>query len=429
LSSIKLDYGKDGIEIKVNPSWNLTVFRPKSQEVIEDTSKLIREAINNPIGTLPLKDIIKEKGDIKQACIVVSDATRPVPSKIILKALIEELNSYGIEDSQMLILIATGLHRRSREDELERILGKELKNRLKSIDHVATDKASLKSFGTAPDGIPIYINKHYCESDLKILTGYVEPHFFFGFSGGRKSLSPGIAGAETIQANHSAENIAHPLARFGIDEGNPMHENSKQISDIIGADFIVNVCINEKHEITQIATGNIKQVHEQLVDYQMKYIFKEIDELYDIVVCGNGGYPLDLNLYQAVKSMATGEIAVKEGGTIISVNELSDGVGIGQENFRDLIFSGKTPKTLYEQVLNKEIVIPDQWEIQVLARIMMKAEIYVISSLKKDELGNIGLKHAETVEEAIEASLKKHGKNARILILPNGPQVIPILKK
>ena len=429
MSSIKFDYGKDGIEIQINPSWNLTVFRPKSQELIEDTNKSIREAINNPIGTIPLKDIIKEKGNLKQICIVVSDATRPVPSKIILKALIEELNSYGIEDNQILILIATGLHRCSREDELERILGTELKNRLKSIDHVATDNDSLKYFGKASDGIPIYINKHYCESDLKILTGYVEPHFFFGFAGGRKSIAPGIAGAETIQANHSAENIAHPMARFGIDEGNPMHENSKQISNIIGADFIVNVCINEHHEITQVAAGNIKLVHERLVNYQLNYIFKEIDELYDIVICGNGGYPLDLNLYQAVKSMAIGEIAVKEGGTIISVNELSDGVGIGQENFRDLIFSGKNPKTLYEQVLNKEIIIPDQWEIQVLTRIMMKAEIYVISSLKEEDIGNIGLKHADSVEEAIEASLKKHGKGAKILILPNGPQVIPILKK
>lgn len=429
MSTIKFDYGKDGIKIQVNPSWNLTVFRPKNQEVIKDANTSIREAINNPIGSLPLKDIIKEKGDLKQICIVVSDATRPVPSKIILKALIEELNSYGIEDNQILILIATGLHRQSREDELERILGNELKNRLKFVDHVATDNNSLKYFGKASDGIPIYINKHYCESDLKILTGYVEPHFFFGFAGGRKSIAPGIAGAETIQANHSAENIAHPLARFGIDEGNPMHENSKQISDIIGADFIVNVCINEHHEITQVAAGNIKQVHERLVDYQLNYIFKEIDELYDIVICGNGGYPLDLNLYQAVKSMAIGEIAVKEGGTIISVNELSDGVGIGQENFRDLIFSSKTPKTLYEQVLNKEIIIPDQWEIQVLTRIMMKAEIYVVSSLKEEDIGNIGLKHADSVEEAIEASLKKHGRGAKMLILPNGPQVIPILKK
>ena len=429
MSTIKFDYGKDGIEIKVNPSWNLTVLRPKRQEVIEDTDKSIKEAINTPIGTLSLRDIIKEKGDLKQVCIVVSDVTRPVPSKLILKVLIEELNSYGIEDNQILILIATGLHRRSREDELERILGTELKSRLKYIDHVATDKDSLKYFGTAPDGVPIYINKHYCESDLKILTGYIEPHFFFGFSGGRKSIAPGIAGAETIQANHSAENIAHPLARFGIDEGNPMHENSKQISDIIGADFIVNVCINENHEITQVAAGNIKQIHEILVKYQLNYIFKEINELYDIVICGNGGYPLDLNLYQAVKSMAIGEIAVKEGGIIISVNELSDGIGIGQENFRDLIFSGKTPKTLYEQVLNKEIVIPDQWEIQVLTRIMMRAEIYVVSSLKAEDIGNIGLKYGNSVEEAIDASLKKLGQGARILILPNGPQVIPFLKK
>jgi len=429
VSSIKFDYGKNGLDIKVNPSWNVRIITPEKQELIEDPNKAIKNAIQNPIGSLPLRDIVDKKKSVKQVCIVVDDATRPVPSKIILEALVEELNSYGIEDNQILILIATGLHRRSHEYELERILGKNLKNRLKHVDHVATDKDSLKFFGNTTDKVPIYINKNYCESDLKILTGYVEPHFFFGFSGGRKSIIPGIAGVDTVQENHSAENIAHLKARFGIDEGNPMHENAKEISEIVGSDFIINVCINEHHEITQVATGDIKQVHKNLVKYQLKYIFKEIEEPYDIVVSGNGGYPLDLNLYQAVKSMAIGEIVVKAGGTIISVNELSEGVGIGQENFKELIFSSKTPKNLYEQVLNKEIIVPDQWEIQVLTRIMMKAEIFVISSLKKKEIGDIGLKHADSVEEAIEESLKKHGKNARILILPNGPQVIPIIKK
>jgi nickel-dependent lactate racemase len=429
VSSIKFDYGKNGIEIKINPSWNVTVMTPEKQELIENPIQSIKNSIQNPIGSLPLRDIVDKKKSVKQLCIVVDDATRPVPSKIVLEALVEELNSYGIEDNQILILIATGLHRRSHEYELERILGKELKKRLKVIDHVASDKNSLKFFGNTIDKVPIYINKNYCESDLKILTGYVEPHFFFGFSGGRKSIIPGIAGVDTVQENHSAENIAHLKARFGIDEGNPMHENAKEISELVGSDFIINVCINEHHEITQVAAGDIKRVHENLVKYQLNYTFKEIEEPYDIVICGNGGYPLDLNLYQAVKSMAIAEIAVKNGGTIISVNELSEGVGIGQDNFRDLIFSGKTPKTLYEQVLKKEIIVPDQWEIQVLTRIMKKAEIYVISSLKKEEIGNIGLKHADSVEEAIEASLRKYGQGAKILILPNGPQVIPMFKK
>jgi len=423
---MKFDYGKSGIEVSLDPSWNTTIFRPSKQDIIEDPINAIRNAIKNPIGTPSLNKIIKSKKEIKSVCIVVSDATRPVPSHIILKGLLKELNGYGLQEEKILVLIATGLHRTSRKDELERILGEYLTSRVKIVDHIARDKNSLTYLGNTFNNIPIYINKHYYESDLKILTGYVEPHFFFGFSGGRKSLVPGIAGAETILANHSAENIASPNARFGIYKNNPMAENSTEIAKLVGVDFVVNVSINEKHEITQVVAGDLERVHKKLVNLQLKRIFKEIQEPFDIVVCGNGGHPLDLSLYQAVKSMAIGEMAVKKNGTIISVNECDDGIGGGRDEFKDLLFSDMSPEEIHKKVLNKEIVVPDQWEIQVLTRIMMIAEIYIVSKMKGDEIGNIGLKHAKTVEEAIKESLNKHGSKAKILFLPNGPQILPI---
>jgi nickel-dependent lactate racemase len=423
---MKFDYGKNGLDIRIDPSWNTTILHPKEQDEIVNPVQTIKESLENPIGRPPLKNIINEKNEVKNVCIVVNDATRPVPSHIILDGLVEKLNNYGIDDTQILILIATGLHRQSRKDELERIVGHNLINRLKIKDHNATDNKTLKYLGRTSDNVPIYINKHYYESDLKILTGYVEPHFFFGFSGGRKSIVPGIAGEETIQANHSAENIDSPYARFGIYKENPMHKISNEIAKLVGVDFIINVCINEKHQITKVAAGDLEQVHETLVNYQLKYVFREISELYDIVICGNGGYPLDLNLYQAVKSMAIGEMAVKKNGIIISVNELSDGVG--EDNFKNLINSGKQPRKLYEEILNEEIIVPDQWEIQILTRVLMMADVYVVSELNKNELGNIGLKYAKSVEEAIEFGLKKLGPHARILILPNGPQLLPLLK-
>ncbi|MFX1497793.1 MAG: nickel-dependent lactate racemase, partial [Promethearchaeota archaeon] len=258
--------------------------------------------------------------------------------------------------------------------------------------------------------------------------GYVEPHFFFGFSGGSKSILPGIAGKNTIQANHSARNIDSPFSRFGIYKNNPMAKASTEIANLVGVDFIINVCINEKHKISNVAAGNLEEVHKELINYQLKFIFEEISEPFDIVICGNGGYPLDLNLYQAVKSMAIAEIAVKEGGTIISVNECSEGIGKGHDKFEEFLFSNKSPSELYNKILHNEIVIPDQWEIQILARIMMKAEIYVVSSLKETELGNIGLKYANSIEDALHVSLLKHGKDAKVLILPNGPQIIPKFK-
>jgi len=423
------DYGKNGLEISLDPNWKTTIYNPERQEPIGNPVEVIRNTIKNPLGTDPLEKIIRSKKVINKVCIVASDATRPVPSHLILEGLIKELNDYGIQDEHIIILIATGLHRPSRDEEIERIVGKKLKKRLQTADHIATDKSSQIFLGKASDNIPIYINKLYYNADLKILTGYVEPHFFFGFAGGRKSLIPGIAGAETIQANHSAENIASPYSRFGIYEKNPMAKNSTEIAKKVGVDFVVNVCINEHHKVTNVAAGDFEKVHEKLVNYQLKKIFKEISNPFDIVVCGNGGYPLDLNLYQAVKSMAIGEMGVKEGGTIISVNECADGIGIGQDKFKELLFSGMQPNEIYEKILKKEIVVSDQWEIQVLTRVMMKAEVYVVSKLVKNEIGNIGLKYAENVEFAIEKSLKKHGPKAKILILPHGPQVLPLIKE
>ncbi|MFX0083006.1 MAG: nickel-dependent lactate racemase [Candidatus Hodarchaeota archaeon] len=423
---MKFDYGARGLDLTLDPSWNVSVLKPNEQKGLIDPIKKIREAIKNPLESKSLKDILKFKKVLNRICIVVSDSTRPVPSHLILEALIKELNEYGIQDNQILILIATGLHRRSKEDELDRILGSDLKNRLKTIDHVATDKNSLNYLGDTQDNIPIYINKHYLESDLKIVTGYVEPHFFFGFSGGRKAIVPGIAGEETIRANHSAKNIASQYSRFGVYKDNLMHRNAIEIAKLVEVDFAINVCINEKHEIVEVAAGDIEKIHEKLVGYQQKYIFEEIKDPYDIVVCGNGGYPLDLNLYQAVKSMAIGEMAVKKGGTIISVNECAD--GIGQESFKKLIFSGMSPNVLYDKIMKREITTPDQWEIQILSRILMKAEIVVVSSLNEKEIGNIGLKYAKTIEEGIRISLEKAIQNAKILILPKGPQILPILK-
>jgi len=424
---MKLDYGKDGIELKIDPNWNTKVIQPVEQFPINNPIEAIREAIKNPVGNLSLKDIIKNKKKIKSVCIVVSDATRPVPTHLILEGLLRELHDYGIQETEIRILIATGLHRPSNKKELNRIFGTVSTRRVKIFNHNATDKKSLVALHNDNLENPIYINKYYYESDLKILTGYVEPHFFFGFSGGHKSIIPGLAGAETILANHSAENIASPYARFGIQEDNPLLNHSSTYAKIIGVDFTINVCINKNHEITQVAAGDVELVHGRLVDFLSKHIFKKIQEPYDIVVCGNGGYPLDLNLYQAVKSMANGEMVVKRGGTIISVNECSEGVGLGQDNFKELIFSGKNPEEIYNKILKKEIVVTDQWQIQVLTRILMKSEIYLVSNMKEEELGNIGLKYANTVESAIKHSLIKHGRDASILILPNGPQILPLI--
>ncbi|TFF89673.1 MAG: nickel-dependent lactate racemase [Promethearchaeota archaeon] len=343
----------------------MSILRPRLERALVSPTEVIKSAIRFPINSNSLREIVKRKDNLRKVCIVIDDATRPVPSRLILEPLIQELKQSGVENSQITVLIATSLHRKSSQKEIERMIGRNLIRKVNVVNHSSTNKDDLKFLGTSKSKIPIFINKNYCESDLKVLTGYVEPHFFFGFSGGSKSIVPGIAGAETIQLNHSAKNVASPYARFGSYDKNPMVSISNEIASTVGADFTVNVCINEKHQLTQVAAGDLNAVHEVLVRYQLKYIFSKIPHLYDIVICGNGGFPLDLNLYQAVKSMAIGEMAVKEGGTIISVNECSDGVGIGQNEFKKLIFSGLTPTKLYAKIISSDIVVPDQWEIQI----------------------------------------------------------------
>ncbi|MFX1447048.1 MAG: nickel-dependent lactate racemase, partial [Promethearchaeota archaeon] len=265
---MRLDYGKNGIELKLNPNWNTTVIRPLKQKVIKNPIKVIRDAIKNPMGSASLESIVKSRKTIKSVCIIAADATRPVPSHLILEGLVKELIEYGIQEKDITILIATGLHRPSHKEELKRILGEVFTSEVKIVNHVATDTKSLISLSNSEVGGFISINKCYYNSDLRILTGYVEPHFFFGFSGGNKSIIPGIAGAETILTNHSAKNIASPYSRFGIYEKNPLTIHSAQIAKMVGPDFTINVCINEDHEITQVATGDLEKVHKRLVNYQ-----------------------------------------------------------------------------------------------------------------------------------------------------------------
>ena len=300
------------------------------------------------------------------------------------------------------------------------MIGTEVIERFDIINHVAEDKTIVEYLGQNSYGNPIYINKIYMNAAVKIITGYVEPHFFAGFAGGRKSIVPGIAGEETILANHSAKNIASPNARFGILKGNPIYEEAIESAKHprLKPDFMINVCINPEHQITKVMAGTL-QIYNELVKYQERLCFYPIKDYYDVVVTGNGGSPLDLNLYQAVKSMALGELGVKKGGAVISVNECREGVG--QPKFKELINMSMCAEEMFNKVTAGEIRCNDQWEIQALARVLTHCDIYVVSSISPEELGNIGLKYAPTVEEALKSCQKKYGPTIRVLVLPDGP--------
>ncbi|MHA1684744.1 MAG: nickel-dependent lactate racemase [Promethearchaeota archaeon] len=429
---VKLSYGKNGLDVILPDTLRIDVFRPRDQQGLQDVEERIRHEVTNPCSGPTLKDIIGEKtlkrgvgaSDLK-SCIVVSDHTRPVPSRIFIPGLITELEKNGIKRSNISILIATGLHRPSTIDELKRMLGEKIVEELRVVNHDARDSNSLVSLGTSSRGTPILLNRMYMDADVKILTGYVDPHFFAGYAGGRKAVVPGIAGAETIIENHSAANIDHQNARFLKFDGNPIHEDSLEIARKAGVDFILNVCLNDRHEIINVAAGELEATHRVLVEYMNPIVTQTCGTYYDIVIVNNGGYPLDLNLYQSIKSMTIGEMAVKAGGTIIATNELSD--GFGPDEFKEIIEGENDPRDIIDRLLRRDLIIGSQWQVQVLARILLRSEVVIVSSLpnRQFEKIRIGLKHASSFQDALENAMRKHGKMARVLVLPAGPQLIP----
>lgn len=427
---IDFQYGKDGRKINIPDDCNADIVEPDELEGFADPETAIYESFSKPMSSQPLRKLLekKKKGPI---VIVVDDHTRPIPSKHILGGLTRLFDELNIEDADIKILVGTGLHRAPNPDELKRMIGKENVYRYDVLFHDANDTMNLELIGKTSYGNQVYLNSDYVNAGFKIVTGYVEPHFFAGWSGGRKAIVPGIAGKETILYNHSPAHIDSP-AHFGVLDENPVHLDAEEATRVPEAkpDFSIIATINSAHQITSIASGNIFSVHNHLVKQQEKMCFKEVSKKYDAIVCGNGGYPLDLNLYQAVKSMSMGELVGKENAAVISVNECSDSVG--QESFERLINSGKNPAEIFEDAIAGKINVPDVWEIQILARVLMHYNVYVVSSMKKDQLGNIGLKHAESVNDAIRSYAEDLGKDLSeldVLVLPKGPLILPRLAK
>jgi nickel-dependent lactate racemase len=309
------------------------------------------------------------------------------------------------------------------------MIGDEYLEKFDVLFHNAENEEELEYIGETDSGNSVYLNTHYVQAAFRIVTGYVEPHFFSGYSGGRKAILPGIAGKETIIQNHSAKKIHSSNARFGIASNNPIHEEMEEATRMSKPEFCINAILNKDHEITHIAAGNIFAVFNHLVQIQEKTCFTQIKDQYDIVICTNGGYPLDQNLYQAVKSMAIGEMASKKNGIIISINECRDGVG--QDGFNSLINSGQTPIEIYNDALEGTITMHGIWQIQIMARVLRNHSVYVVSSLEEKALGNVGLKFGKTVEEAIFKGideLKKPIDEISVLLLPDGPLLLPVLR-
>jgi len=420
----RIPYGKTRVELEL-PYPNVTLLQSRDAQPARSPAQEIRRALENPVGAPRLADL-SLKG--KKICIVVSDYTRAVPNRLLTAQLLDILEKAGCNPENAAVLVANGLHKPAPRWELAELLGEETMERVDVVNHDAEDEDSLDSLGRTSFGTELKINRVLTGSDLAILTGLIEPHFFAGYSGGRKSVLPGVAGAKTIYQNHSFKMINPPGARYGVLKGTPIHEDMAEAARLsVKKGFLLNVVIDKQHRLLKAFAGDIFAAHREGVKFLDRLVKVKAGPPADIVVTSNGGYPLDRDLYQAVKGMATGELVVRKGGAIITFAECIDGVGRGHDEFRRLMAEASTPQQVLEEIKRNE-PIRDQWEAQVLARILCRAEVIVVTKgVKHSVLEEMHLTPASTPDEAVELALETvKQRNPRITVIPEGPYVIPV---
>ncbi len=382
--------------------------------------ELVREAMENPYGTPRLSELAKGK---KTCTIIISDHTRPVPSRDILPPMLEQLRQ-GNPDIQVTLLVATGFHRLTTTQELVAKLGEQIANSEKIVVHDAFNADSNVQIGILPSGAPLVIDRTAVETDLLISEGFIEPHFFAGFSGGRKSVLPGVCDKKTVLGNHCGAFIASEYARTGILEGNPIHRDMVAAGKIAKLAYIVNVVIDEEKKTVAAFAGDFEEAHAAGVAFLRQ--FCEVQAIPgDIVITSNGGAPLDQNIYQAVKGLTAAEASAKEGAVLIMCADLADGTG--GEGFYLSLKNCKTPADHYAQcaATPQDETIADQWESQILARILMKHRVIFVSRPEMEQtIRDMKMEYAPDLETAFAMAKAEKGADASVTLIPNGIAVM-----
>lgn len=420
---VQFPYGKEMLSLDIPDHRlqgvlvsNLHHYEPKA-----DQFTLVEEALKNPISTAPLCEMAKGK---KNVVLIASDHTRPVPSKAIVPPMLHEIRK-GNPDADITILIATGCHRETTLDELRSKFGDEIVDNEKIVVHDC-DNSPLVKIGTLPSGGECIINKLVVDADLVVAEGFIEPHFFAGFSGARKSILPGIASRTTVLANHCSEFIANPRSRTGILEGNPIHKDMVWAARAAKLAFIVNVVINDKKEAIYAVAGDMEQAHKAGCDF-LSSLCKVDAKPADIAITTNGGYPLDQNIYQAVKGMTAAEATVKKGGVIIMIAKSNDGHG-GEGFYHQMADEPDIEKTLATfMARGRNETVADQWQTQIYIRVLQRATVVYVSDAPDEMVRGLHLVPAHSLEEALSIAEEIVGsKDATITAIPDGVSVMVI---
>ncbi|MFN0123148.1 MAG: nickel-dependent lactate racemase [Blastocatellia bacterium] len=417
---IHLQYGLEGLEIEL-PDANTTVLAPRFIAGLADEATGFTAAARAPIDTKPLRELIKAHDRV---AVVIPDITRPLPNERLLPWLFAELAH--VPTDNFTIINGTGSHRVNTPEELARMVGADIAARYRIVNHNSHDPATLKRAGKTTDGRDVYFNREYVEADRRIVMGFIEPHFMAGFSGGYKGIFPAVADIDSIMHYHRAEVIGSPRSTWGLLDGNPTQQQIRANGSLLPVDFCINVTLNHRRRITRFFCGDPLTAHVAGCEYSKSTVMSPCEKPFPIVVTTNSGYPLDQNLYQAVKGMSAAAQIVAQDGLIVQAARCNDGFP-AHGNFRGLLFDHATPRAILDTILAPGFSMYDQWEAQLLAMIARKARVALLSEIPAAEIRRAHLEPINDITARIQAELDRIGHDAPIAVLPEGPMTIPYL--
>lgn len=419
--TIHLAYGRGFLEVDL-PERRTDVIEPVSVPGLKDEKETFLQSLNHPTESRPLREQLRPDAKV---CVVFTDITRATPNERIIPWLLEYLTEI-VPPGNITLINGTGTHRPNTDAELRRLLTDDVVDGYQVLNHNSEDLKELVQVGTTRAGGPALINRRVIEADVRIITGFIEPHFFAGFSGGPKGIMPGVAGLRTVLQNHSGVNLSNPQASFGVLAGNPIWEEMRDLALLAGDSFLVNVTLNERREITGVFSGHLIGAHCDGCDFVRQTAMQKVTTPYEIVVTTNSGYPLDQNLYQAVKGMSAAARIVRKGGTIVIASECSDGVPNGSP-YERLLKHSDSFEALFRYITDPAREEPEQWQVIVQMVIQRRAEVLVYSGLPDEKVLSAKLTPCHDIARVVRERLDRAGEGARVAVLPQGPLTIPYL--
>ncbi len=417
---IHLAYGRNGLTVSLPET--LDVIRPRFLPGLQDERAAMRKALENPVAGPPLRHFLKPGQSV---VVVHTDITRATPNDRILPVLLAEIEAAGIQREDITLLNGLGTHRPQTKEELRMMLGDIILDNYHCQQHDCYDDSNLVSLGKTSAGHPVRINRTYFKADVKILTGFIEPHFFAGFSGGPKAVLPSLAGAESVFSNHGYDMIVHPESTWGVTQGNPIWEEMKEVALMTQPDFLLNVALNNRHEITGIFAGELLPAHSAGCDLVRETAMVQVEAPYDFVITTNSGYPLDQNLYQAVKGMSAAARITRSGGAIIMASACEDGLP-EHGAYHCLMLESGSPEAFLGKAAQPGFEVQDQWQVQIQARIQRQAEVYVYADgLTDQQITDAWFQPCRDIPGLVERLMAEVGPLG--CVIPDGPQVIPTI--